>query len=734
MDIMMANSTNYIEEFVSVLENTSAQKFLRANPYTKTDGVDFNGKVSEELFFNHFYVETAASKEKISEIRYLIANSPESTIIIRGYSGCGKTTFLHDLLYNYLHKYNVIDCEKGIDNQDEDPILTKITFDLIDTINKDIINNQAKIFKTLKQVFFDNYINSMAVGRFLDGKMLSHKFLRAFFDEDRYEDTIDRINQGDELAKNDMAQILLAHLSALHGMQRLFLLVAWDISTNISQESNDIGNIFCIDNLDNVESDKIRKFLEYYTQFWINLINAFSEFDLAKWNIDGYTLIQKYAFILVLRETTYAKLSEHFNGQEKGMVEEIVADKIYSDCNVFVRRNKFLEDNKDSIPQRLLQDVKQIDLILSDRYIRKNLLALFNNDNNTAIRTLCVIQNEDSSNKNLLGYIRALRPSSDVRGPYGIVLFLLLNYFKSKFYFDEHLMLYNFKQKTENQPYKYSASRLLLSYLSNFKEPVSLGQIFSYFDGIINLDDISHIFFQIYQLRFSNWRHLITFIDTPPVDYKWITTQTELYEKTHEKNDERYAKVQITEAGRMYLRTIAPHFEFYSVRIDNSLPLFCSSFKSPNSFQKYNSIIDRVYNAVNDCNQRIYDTVNDICRIRKWTYAEYIHSKFMYINPTSGNKQFHGERVIFSHIGYINAFRKYVILCEDIPKETRASLNKAIASSINRYLTLYQSNICLKSGTNDTVYKILSAQTSNVIRNSSDFSLPIEIEYDDDDD
>jgi len=54
-----------VEEFISVLNNTSAQKFLRATPYTKTDGVDYSGAVSEELFFDFFYVETEESKGEI---------------------------------------------------------------------------------------------------------------------------------------------------------------------------------------------------------------------------------------------------------------------------------------------------------------------------------------------------------------------------------------------------------------------------------------------------------------------------------------------------------------------------------------------------------------------------------------------------------------------------------------------------------------------------------------------
>lgn len=142
-----------IKEFVSMLKNVSAQKYYRANPYTKTDGLDFKGNVSEKLFFDSFYVETEKSKQCINDIKYVLNNYPESTIILKGYSGCGKTSFLHDLLYNNIKSSIVIDCEKGIDNQDEDPILTKITFDIVERINDDIINNNSIVLNKVKEIF-----------------------------------------------------------------------------------------------------------------------------------------------------------------------------------------------------------------------------------------------------------------------------------------------------------------------------------------------------------------------------------------------------------------------------------------------------------------------------------------------------------------------------------------------------------------------------------------------------
>ena len=727
---MSVERKKLVEEFIPVLNESSAQKFLRATPYTKTDGVDYNGKVSEELFFDHFYVETENSQKQIKKILRVLKENPEATIIIRGYSGCGKTSFLHDLLFRNIKKSTVIDCEKGIDNQDADPILTKITFQLVEIINEDIINNNAITLKKVKEVFYDNYKNAMIIGRFLDGGMKSHKFLTHFFVDGKFDYTLSRISDGDECAKGDMAQCVLAYLQDLNGMQRLFILVAWDICSHLIAKSTKVENLFCIDNLDNVESDKIKVFLKYYTQFWFNLIHALSEFDLQKWSIPKYSLVQNYAFILVVRETTYAKLTEHFSGSEKGVVEEVNADQLYTDCNVFARRHNFLVEHKDDVSPELLNEAIQINLMLENNYIRKNILALFNYDNNTAIKTLCVIQG--NAPEKFEEYKTIAAQTTDLRASLGVVLFPLLSHFKDQGYFDDCLMLYNFKHRTENQQYKFSATRLLLTYLSNFREPVSLYHVFSYFEGVIDPSDIADIFYHIYQLRFSEWRHLITFTDFPPTDYKWISRQTNLFENVHENNEDAYSKLQITEAGRAYLKTIVPHFEFFSVRVENKVPLFSSRISDTYSrVQKYISIIDRVFNNVKECNKRIADTVDEICRIRGWTHNDFKNSKFMYTNPISGKRQFHGERIIFTHIGYINAYRKYVISQCTIPLETRASINKILAEAIKRYLSLYSSSDCVRSGRNDAVKKILWDQTLKVIDNSKDFTLTIEVETDD---
>lgn len=573
----------------------------------------------------------------------------------------------------------------------------------------------------------------MIVGRLLDGKMLSHTFFKSFFDNHTFDNILDEIYEGKENAKNDMAQLILAHLEELHGMQRLFILIAWDICSNIVNKSSFIGNVFCIDNLDNVESDRIKTFLKYYTQFWLNMINALYDFKLTKWGINAADLVQNYAFIIVLRETTYSKLTEHLNGREKGMVEEFNIDQIYSECNVFENRSKFLQDNKDLIPQSLFNESMLVDSIIGDKYIRKNVLSIYNYDNNTAIKTLCTILNKSNNAFILQKYdiIKKIN-EKDRRGVLGIVLYLLLKHFRDKMYFDDNLMLYSFKRLSENQYYKYSATRLLLSYLNNSKEPVSMYQIFSYFENVISPEHIASIFYNIYQLRFSDWRHLITFTDYPPSDSKWVGIQTNLYENAQNQNDEKFAKVQITEAGKNYLKMVVPHFEFFSVRIENELPLFCSRvFETDYSIRNYISVIDRVFNSVKDCNIRIRDTVIETCSIKNWTNEDYLKSKFMYTNPSSGKKQFHGERVIFSHIGYINAFRKYVISCEDVSVDKRAEHNKKIAELIKKYLTLYDSPDCLKSGRNNYAKSILWKQTIKVIENNKDFSLPIEVDSDD---
>lgn len=176
-------------------------------------------------------------------------------------------------------------------------------------------------------------------------------------------------------------------LSALDVTQILAFYVFWDISEKISL-NRPLSNLFCFDNLDNIDIDKAKVFVKYFSQFWINLINAFSALNIPGY--EGVELVKGYGFILSLRETTYAKLTEHFNDNtSKSVLSEFSLNEIYSHKNIISKRTDFLEENRDLIEnEALYQEVKNIEKLIRNEYIEKNIFPLFNNSYNMAVKTI----------------------------------------------------------------------------------------------------------------------------------------------------------------------------------------------------------------------------------------------------------------------------------------------------------------------------------------------------------
>lgn len=119
----------------------------------------------------------------------------------------------------------------------------------------------------------------------------------------------------------------------------------------------------------------------------------------------------------------------------------------------------------------------------------------------------------------------------------------------------------------------------------------------------------------------------------------------------------KYSFFRITCAGRVYLTNICTHFEFFACRIfgSKSAPLFSKRVLTiKNSEPLFKTIIDAVYGEVKLCCKSLeeFESAGGIC--------SKVDSDFNYKNE-HGIYQYHGERIIFSHISYIDIYRCYLL-------------------------------------------------------------------------
>lgn len=737
---------NEYKAFFDMLKVRSAAQYLRATAFSRDDGVDFDGAISEKMFFEEFYLNT----EKAEKLKQLILKNINDSVLrlnlLVGYSGCGKTTFMHYLLQGREHTRYFFDMEAGIDNKMVDPMLTKICNELENTIMDDIIYDKG-ILKLLYNVFFcEDYKIYQQVHTYIDLNRTIDKLMSDFFKEKQFDNMLACVHSGNEKSKIDLSISIHTYLEKMKPLQVLGFFVLWDIAEEIQYYNNhnkineDFGCVFCFDNLDNIDSiDKTKEFIKYTSEAWVEITTFFKMISLDKYGISSEVLLRNYAIVLSMRETTYAKLTEHFSEKAKRIIDEFPISEVYTKKNIICKRMDFLNTHKDMISGSLYTDVETINMLMSNSYIERNVFSLFNNSYNTAVSTITFIA---SQNRELLQEYKEISEMKNRRyykGANGIILRLLFDYFKEKKYFDErYLNLLNFRG---DEKYLFSPARLILTYLNNSRQEVCLYDIFTYFEGILDPEDVADIIDKIYLLRYTDWRHLLTFNKFPPRDDNGLKNQLDLYNSGRPITECRgdYAKLEITCAGRMYLNTMSTNYEFFASRLfgDMYKPLFSKdNLLIEKGKYKFTYQLEGVLKAVEGCCDRMSRADKEICGKKGWSVQDLYNSKLTFENYqrdiTANSKaesvrQFHTERIIFSHIGYINTYRQYILQQYEKKDQFKAKyLNKILVNYIRSYLTLYN-YLNIKSEVNQGVALELEKQIKAIADSGyTDFKTPIE--------
>lgn len=121
----------------------------------------------------------------------------------------------------------------------------------------------------------------------------------------------------------------------------------------------------------------------------------------------------------------------------------------------------------------------------------------------------------------------------------------------------------------------------------------------------------------------------------------------------------------------------------------------------------FDIIITRVYESVRECCRRLKLTATEVCSKHGLSLPELCESPVVYENPEKNIRQFHGERLIFVHLGYINEYRMYIVHDEQISVEERICINMILTNHIKNYLLLYGNGICCQTRVNEASYNYL---------------------------
>lgn len=475
------------------------------------------------------------------------------------------------------------------------------------------------------------------------------------------------------------------------------------INTAIHSESHNKKKEFYIfDNIDNIQENERRvldDFLISYSVYIGLMTQIMQDFSEIGINIDFYKDI---TFIFVMRETTTMLINDHFEDRLVNFSEHFDISSDIDKGRIIKRKKMFLEKNNQFINNsKLIEGVEYIYNASLDNYVRAFIYSLFNNDYKRMIG--CISEICQSKKRYLIDeQVNMIKQpcnpkiiSSIKYGSRGILLRLIIDHFREQEYFSRIGVDQNISRSL-----KYTPSRVILTYLYGYQsdhndkfmisdeQPIYLHDMFEELKPHFNesADVARNIFVDslwgMFSLRTSeSWNHLITFDSIKSISKDAITNAIINREKV---------RVRITCAGRYYLRILCTHFEFFASRKKpNSAPLFAKQnmiFNNKENKYQFQLIIDEVYKKVVECcNHLLIAEENIYIKKHKYNRQTLLENNCFFCNDNI-NAATHSERIIHSHIQYLDAFRLYLI--NGSFKDRVKEINKILVKYIKDYLLL----------------------------------------------
>lgn len=656
------------------IKNGSALYFYRATPFTEHGDFNYNGALKDEFFFEHLFSEEGKYNEYLAEIRDSLTHRRHKSILLIGNQGCGKTTFVHRLEDQCAGvSFRFFDFDKNTSHPSLCEYIEIFSKYLLDLLKN---NHDINIF------FYDLYVKNKAL---INEKINANNNIFTFFDR-FYEVFISTTSSGDE------KENFIKDINALFFNQILSLIILWELCRIKYASSNQkplMPITYCLDNLDVlVNKEIIEKFFKEYFRFVRNIDSIIQQIDddFIKSNRIYYNTI--FSFIFSCRQHTWARVRQHYrhdNSFVRISTLEINVTDAFDKKAILAKREDYISKNHEIFGE-FKSLVSQIRAILSDMDTSDehghNIYDLFDDDYRQCTITFEEIIKENPTIIEEYISVKEKTTNNQLYGARGIIYKAIFEKFKDEGIFD-HIGVLDIDSR--NPTSFVSDVRMILNYLhyqtyrkgKNKKNKyVSFDKIVEDFDGLISKDNIERCLLAMFNLGDdSSWNELIAFKE---INTEKLTScdSTEIF---------------ITKAGREYLSFIATHFEFFNTRVSKyrsiNIPLFDHDSISDFSGNKYEynfqEIIQNVIDIVNKCCERMSKYYNNVMSQRYDNISDYVQSPFVYNEANV----LHSERIIHTHIRYIDNYRLYILKnTDDVEKKTK--INKYLIDYISEYLNI----------------------------------------------
>ena len=724
---------------------------LKATPFIRETRINFSGNLTPEIFFSSLYadkitdidprinIENEKFDQNIMENLNNINNNfaKVDLIHIAGYGGCGKTTYIRHLLWN-LSKENKIENEI-IDFEGA----KRIVEPFVERISLQLCQDKEGIVLYIKDIINGK---SFALNRFQD--------IMPYLSDLLSETDINNLN-----IEDIQAIILKQEKLFLSYDLYFYYLVTLDFLLQlykVMQHRQKRTMIVVFDNVDSISILKEESTLVSVLKEFINDCNFFFGANVNNQKIynnetvDNTISRTKFMFFLTTRMITIKKYLELEPDLEKvyGWISLRMPEHYYNHHAIVKRRVEFYEEMEGNRESKTIDNLKAISDFSNTFYRTSHFKRLFNGNIRFCFDTICKLRNLYSSTtllKECDSLYKYVGQTSDVvEGINGIILNMLLNYFKDNGIYSEKLHL------SECQcDKKISLSRIVLTVVREKGGACSVVELFKLLSPFNTLEDICDVLWDLSEAKRDYWRRLITFNAIIPKSLRELKIQMDNF-KNGINDIERYSEINICISGCAYIDYVVPNFEFMLSRHKYDLsklhernyqPLFSDSSEdilcTKENVKKYRfeKKIDWVYKDVADCCvNSVYfaGLVMDIFKINKYEYINNTYFNYHSINRdgTPGIRQSYESRLIFSHIGYIERYRRYLLQKNKLQsQETLADINRRLVIRIKRYLDLYlDEEMCFHTCKQDEAAKELSTQLQQIQENNfKDFITKIEV-------
>lgn len=667
--------TIYCEDEVKILNEHINQKsalyFYRATPFTEHGEFNYNGSLKEDFFFKNLFSSAGNCNEYTELIKKKIQTREYKSILLKGNKGCGKSTFMHHL------------------NNECKDFSNFVFFDFDKNTSHPTLGEYIEIFSNyLQDLLLENtYVNIRFYNLYLNNQRLicqkinANNNVRNFFEKFR---SVFILDNSDEINKNEFIKII----NDLYFNQILSPVILWHIC-NLSEKGDPNRSVkpivFCLDNLDVlVNKEIIEKFFKEYFRFVRNIDSIIQHLNME------YKMCYNtfFTFIFCCRQHTWAMVRQYYHHSHDfiqiSTLERNITN-VFDKKKILLQRKEYIFSHQSDYSVNFRKEIIDVNDLLSDLDERKhNIYDLFNDDYRQ-----CNITFEELLEINpclVKEYCDTAKKTTKLGlgGARGIVYKALFEKFKIDGLFNQIGVL-----ELDTTDPLVSNARMILSYLNFYTyskhrksslQAVAFEKMVRDFDGIINKEDIEQSIIAMFKLGDdSSWNELVAF--------KEIHSD----EITSCENTEIF----ITKAGHEYLDLIATHFEFFNIRVikrgDADCALFSeeSILKSINPSFEYNfqEIIDNVCTIVEGCCKNMSTFYEEFMKERFPNINEYLRSHFVY----GDTNVLHGERIIHTHIRYIDNYRIYIL--NSFPNiKNKKEINEYIIKYITKYIEIGEAN------------------------------------------